>query len=175
MAAEVAWCSYVPKGWPEGTRCVVRRVRVERDELRADKRTRRRRTIDPNQLTLLEAGEADVAYAYSFIVTNLTGDVVEVEAWFRRRALIEERIHDSKAGMALRHLPSGYQAVNRTWTWAAFLALNVSVFLQSLTESDQRAHAKRLRRELVTVAGRVVCHARRLVVRVAPEHHAGGR
>jgi len=50
-------------------------------------------------------------------VTNLDWDVVEVEAWFRQRALVEEAIKDSKAGMALRHLPSGHEAVNRTWMW----------------------------------------------------------
>jgi hypothetical protein len=48
--AEVAESGYIPGGRPEDTRCVVRRVRVERDELRSDKRSRRRQTIDPNQL-----------------------------------------------------------------------------------------------------------------------------
>jgi len=155
MGAEVAECDYIPGGWPEHTRCVVRRVRVERDELRKDKRSRRRRTIDPNQLRLLEDGGAELAYAYSFIVTNLDWDVVEVEAWFRQRALVEEAIKDSKAGMALRHLPSGHEAVNRTWMWAAFLAFNCSAWLQSLAGvdigPDGRAHGKRLRRELISV------------------------
>jgi hypothetical protein len=174
MDAEVAECDYVPRGWPEMTRCIVRRVVVERDDLRTDRRTRRRRTIDPCQLRLLEAGEAERAHAYSFIVTNLTGDAVEIEAWFRHRAYVEERILDSKAGMALRHLPSGYLAVNTVWMWSAFLALNLSVMLQSLAGHDGgSAHAKRLRRELVCVAGRVVRHARTLFVRVAPEHHSG--
>ncbi len=177
MDAEVAPSPYVPGGWPEGTWCIARRVKVVREDLRADKRTRRRRTIDPNQLALLEDGEADVAYAYSFIVTNLEGDPVEIEAWFRMRALVEERICDSKGGMALHHLPSGYEAVNRTWMWSAFLALNCSVWLQGLagldTGPDGRAHGKRLRRELITVPARVLSHARSLIVRVAPEHHRG--
>lgn len=177
MEAEVAECDYLPAGWPEGTRCICRRVRVTAGELRPDTRTRRQRTIDPNQLVLLETGEIPVAYAYSFILSNLSGDIIEIEAWFRKRALIEERLEDSKLGMALRHLPSGYAAVNRTWMWAAFLALNCSVFLQSLSGVDTgpegRAHGKRLRRELIGVPARVLRHAHRLVVRVAPEHHDG--
>lgn len=175
MEAEVAWCSYVPAGWPDGTGCFVRRVRVERDDLRPDRRTRRRRTVDPAQLRLLEVGEIERAYAYSFVVTNLTGDVVEIESWFRRRALVEERIWDSKGGMALRHLPSGHFSVNRTWMWGAFLAVNVSAWLQSLAGTDRggRAHAKRLRRELICVPARVVRHARTVFVRVAPEHLDG--
>ncbi len=177
MKAEVAECDYRPAGWPEGTRCVVRRVPVRSDELSGDLRSRRRRTIDPNQLALLEEGEIGVAYAYSFILTNLDWEAVEVEAWFRMRALVEEKIKDAKHGAALRHLPSGFEAVNRTWMWSAFLACNVSVFLQSLTGTDTgpegRAHGKRLRRELVAVPARVLRHAGRLVVRVAPEHRSG--
>lgn len=177
MDAEVAECDYLPSGWPRATRCVVRRVKVDRDGLRSDPRSRRRRTIDPNQLVLLEAGEIDSAYAYSFILTNLVGDIVDIEAWFRQRALVEERIKDSKWGMALRHLPSGYQAVNTTWMWAAFLALNLSVWAQALagvdTGPDGRAHGKRLRRELICVGARVIRHARRVVVRPAPEHRHG--
>ena len=134
--AQVARCPYVPRGWPEGTWCIARRVKVVCEDLRADKRTRRRRTIDPNQLRLLENGEADVAYAYSFIVTNVVGDPVEIKAWSRMRALVEERMCDSKAGMALRHLPSGFEAVKRTWIWSAFLALHCSVWLQGLAGVD---------------------------------------
>lgn len=110
-------------------------------------------------------------------MTNLEGDPIEIEEWFRRRALVEERIGDSKAGMALRHLPSGYEAVNRTWMWSAFCALNCSVWLQGLAGIDTgpngRAHGKRLRRELIAVPARVLSHARCLIVRVAPEHRHG--
>ena len=119
MDAEVAACDYVPAGWPEGSRTICRRVKIRADELSGDTRSRRRRTIDPNQLALLESKETGFAYAYSFIVTNLDGDICEIEAWFRRRALIEKKIKDSKLGLALRHLPSGYEAVNSMWMWAA--------------------------------------------------------
>jgi len=72
MDAEVAECGYVPKGWPKGSRTICRRVKVTAAELSSDPRSRRRRTIDPNQLSLLTSGEADFAYAYSFIITNLS-------------------------------------------------------------------------------------------------------
>ena len=68
------------------------------------------------------------------------------------RALVEEKIKDSKLGMAMRHMPSGYEAVNVMWMWAALLGLNISSWLQALTghdATDGRAHGKRLRRELV--------------------------
>jgi hypothetical protein len=172
--AEVAECGYQPAGWPEGTRCVVRRVPVV--GAMPTKRSRRRRTIPPRQL-LLGLLRLGPAYAYSFIPTNLPGDAVDVEAWFRRRARIEERIKDTKLGMPLRHLPSGRYRVNRVWMWAAVLALNLSAFAQTLgdvdthpTDADQRrkAHGKRLRRQLICVAARIVTHARRTVIRPAP-------
>ena len=79
---------------------------VRPEELSFDPRSRRRRTIDPTQLSPLEDGEIGVAYAYSFILTNLEKDATEIESWFRMRALVE-KIKDAKLGAALRHLPSG--------------------------------------------------------------------
>jgi hypothetical protein len=173
--AEVAACGYVPAGWPEGTRCILRRVRLDAGEVRADPRSRRRRTIDPVQLAMVLGGEADHAYAYSFILTNLTGDVVAIEAWFRERAQVEERIKDSKCGLALRHLPSGYRDVNTVWMWAAFLALNLSAWTQTLgrVHTTGRAHAKRARRELFAVPARVLRHARQVMVRFSPAGRRG--
>jgi hypothetical protein len=168
--AEVAACDYVPDGWPPETRTIVRRVRLDASEVRTDPRSRRRRTIEPGQLKMALSGTADHVYAYSFIVTSLAGDPLEIEAWFRQRAWVEERIKDSKLGFALRHLPSGYAAVNAVWMWAAFLALNLSVFIQSLGGVDDggRAHGKRLRRELLIIPARVLRHARQIVLRFAP-------
>jgi hypothetical protein len=173
--AEVAFCGYRPAGWPAGTRCVVRRVRVEAAEISGDGRSRRRRTIDPNQLALVLDGQAGCAWTYSFICTNLSWHPVAAEWWFRQRALVEERIKDTKLGMALRHLPSGYQAVNRTWMWAALFATNISVWVQSLgrTDTDGRAHGKRLRRELINLVARVIHHGRRIVLRFTPGMRKG--
>ena len=173
--AEVAICPYLPGGWPEGTRTIVRRVRLDADQVRSDPRSRRRRTIDPDQLALVLGGEAGHVYAYSFIVTNLDGDPVEIEAWFRERAQVEERIKDSKCGLALRHLPSGYEAVNRVWMWSALLALNLSTWVQGLggADIDGRAHAKRVRWELFCLPARVIRHARQVVLRLSPVHRRG--
>ena len=173
--AQVAAIDYAPNGWPAGTRMVVRRMKVKAADISTDARARRRRTFDPAQLALALGGQVDHAYAYSPIVTNLAGSAVAIEAWFRDRARVEERIKDSKLGMALRHLPSGYAAANEVWMWGAFLALTLSAALQALTNHDHlhRAHGKRLRRELIAVPARVVRHARRFIVRLAPGQ-AGG-
>jgi hypothetical protein len=163
--AEVTEIDYRPGGWPAHTRVIARRVRLEPEQISRHSRSRRRRTIDPDQLALLDAGELESVYAYSFIATNLTDTPAQLEAWHRSRAQIEDRLRDAKLGYALRHLPSADPRVNQVWMWATFLALNLTVLLQSLaTPGAPRAHAKRLRRELIRVPGRITHHARRLVV-----------
>lgn len=183
--AQVAAVDYAPAGWPDGTYTIVRRVRVEAEAISADPRSRRRRTIDKDQLALALEGTATHAYAVSFIVTNIpandrpgdtTGNaetILEVEAWFRRRTDIEDRIREAKLGAALRKLPSGDQTVNTVWMWAALLAGNLSTLLQALTGIDKhgRAHAARLRHELLCVPARLVHHGRRLTLRLPPGDH----
>ena len=79
-------------------------------------------------------------WAYSFVVTNLDVSTPkrarEVEAWYRRRTDIEDRIRDAKHGAALRHLPSGNRAVNTAWMWGALLAVNLSAWLHVLAGLD---------------------------------------
>lgn len=67
--AQVAVMDYAPAGWPPGTTCVVRRVKIPAQAISADPRSRRRRTIPKGQLTLALEGVSDHAYAYSFIAT----------------------------------------------------------------------------------------------------------
>ena len=175
--AQVAVCDYAPAGWPAGTRCLVRRVRHEAATISADPRARRRKTIPAEQLTLALGGEIDHVWAYSFIVTNLDvstpNKARSVEAWYRHRTDIEDRIRDAKHGAALRHLPSGHTAVNTAWMWGALLAVNLSAWLHELGGLDngqgrRRAHLGRLRRELICIPGRVTRHARRTILRLPP-------
>jgi hypothetical protein len=68
--AQVALLDYAPADWPDGTRVIARRVRYDADQLSADPRSRRSRTVGKDQLALILDGIADQAYAYSFIATN---------------------------------------------------------------------------------------------------------
>ncbi|WP_148043436.1 IS1380 family transposase [Flexivirga caeni] len=176
--AQVAVMDYAPAGWPPDAYTIVRRVRVDAGHISADGRSRRRRTIEANQLALVLGGEADHAWAVSFIVTNLPtttpADVVAVEHWFRGRTAIEERFREAKLGAGLNHLPSGQAAVNTVWMWSALLAGAISVMLQSLTGlSDDAGTARmhRLRHELLCVPARLIHHARNLTLRLPPGDH----
>jgi Transposase DDE domain group 1 len=177
--AQVAVCGYAPAGWPPGTACVVRRVKVRASDISADPRARRRRTIPKDQLALALDGLTPHVYAYSFIATNLDvstpAKAVAAEAWHRMRTDIEDRIRDAKHGAALRHLPSATRAANTIWMWGALLAVNLSAWLQELAGLDTgngrgRAHLGTLRHRLLNVPARLVRHAGQAILRLPPGH-----
>jgi Transposase DDE domain group 1 len=144
-AAQVAVAGYRPDWWPANTRLLIRRVRLDvaAGQVSADPRSRRRRTLHPDQraLPLAELAEAEGVYGYSFILTNLdvsTPDkTAAVEHWYRHRPSIENVFRDSKHGAALRHLPSGHPQVNLAWMWGALLAATIAGWLHQLTGASR--------------------------------------
>ncbi|MGH3818523.1 MAG: hypothetical protein ACRDRE_12305, partial [Pseudonocardiaceae bacterium] len=68
--AQVAVAGYCPDWWPTATRLLIRRVRLAPEQVSADPRSRRRRTLHPGQraLPIAELAGLDAVYGYSFIV-----------------------------------------------------------------------------------------------------------
>jgi Transposase DDE domain group 1 len=192
--AEVAECAYTPTGWKhEPLRLLIRRVRIEGDEVSADVRSRRRRTIPKGQLALLEQARVGYVFSYSFVATDKSGDAIEIERWHRQRAHIEERVKEVKNGCGLVHLPLREAAANRAWQAAAVVAHNLVSMLaaeiaagnrqrlrervaDAVEEDDIRhpapervqAHNLQLiRRCLINVPAKVVHRARQVFVRLA--------
>ena len=187
--AQVAVAEYCPDWWPANTALLVRRVALDPAQVSADPRSRRRRTLHPDQraLPFPELAQQPAIYAYSFILTNLDVSTpslaVAAEHWYRHRTTVENLFRDSKLGAALRHLPSGYPQVNTAWMWGALLAAAMAAWLHQLTGTtagqDIRAgHGIRggkamiatLRWRLIAVPGRLTRHARHLTLRLPPGH-----
>jgi len=109
--AQVAVAEYCPDWWPASTRLLIRRVALDPEQVSADPRSRRRRTLHPDQraLPIPELAQQPAIYAYSFILTNLDvsspGKAIAAEHWYRHRTTVENIFRDSKLGAALRHLP----------------------------------------------------------------------
>jgi hypothetical protein len=134
--AQVAVAEYCPDWWPANTALLVRRVLLDPAQVSADPRSRRRRTLHPDQraLPIPELARAGAIYAYSFIVTSLDvsgpDKAIAAEHWYRHRTTVENLFRDSKLGAALRHLP--YPQVNLAWMWAALLAAGMAAWLHSV-------------------------------------------
>jgi len=188
--AQVAVAEYCPDWWPANTTLLVRRVALDPAQVSADPRSRRRRTLHPDQRGMLfpELAQQPAIYAYSFIMTNLEvsspDKAAAVEHWYRHRTTVENLFRDSKLGAALRHLPSGYPQVNMAWMWGALLAATMAAWLHQLTaitagEDILAGHGVRggkamiatLRWRLIAVPGRLIRHARHLVLRLPPGHY----
>jgi len=93
--AQVAVSPYAPADWPEDTVLLIRRVRLDPEQVSADPRSRRRRTLHPDQraLPMPELEQEPAIYAYSFILTNLDvsapAKAAAAEHWYRHRTSIE--------------------------------------------------------------------------------------
>ena len=188
--AQVAVAEYCPDWWPANTRLLIRRVLLDPDQVSADPRSRRRRTLHPDQRALPfdDLAGAGAIYAYSFILTNLDvsspARAAAAEHWYRHRTTVENLFRDSKLGAALRHLPSGYPQVNLAWMWGALLAASMAAWLHQLTaiivgEDSVHGHGVRggkamsatLRWRLSAGPGRLTRHGRHLVLRLPPGHY----
>jgi Transposase DDE domain group 1 len=110
--AQVAVAQYCPDWWPANTALLIRRVLLDPEQISPDPRSRRRRTLHPDQraLPFPELASAGAIYAYSFILTNLDvtapDKAAAVEHWYRHRTTVENIFRDGKLGAALRHLPA---------------------------------------------------------------------
>ena len=184
--AQVAVSPYKPGEWPAGTVLLIRRVRLDPDQVSADPRSRRRRTLHPGQRDMLFPELADEPiYAYSFICTNIDvstpAKAATVEYWYRHRTTVENVFRDSKHGAALRHLPSGYPEVNTAWMWASLIAAAIAAWCHQLTGvisggqlvaghgvRGGKAMIATLRRVLIAVPARLVSHGGQLIMRLAP-------
>ena len=187
--AQVAVADYRPDWWPANTFLLIRRVRLAPEQVSADPRSRRRRTLHPGQRALPITGLAGAGaiYGYSFILTNLDVSAPDkaaaAEHWYRHRTTVENIFRDSKHGAALRHLPSGYPQVNTAWMWGALLAASIAAWLHQLTAATHgqevlEGHGTRggkamiatLRRRLIAIPARLVRHAGTLILRLPPGH-----
>ena len=112
-------------------------------------------------------------YKITGIVTNrdLPGD--EVVRWYRERCGKGEEVHSVlKEDLAGGRLPSGQFGANAAWWAITVLAFNLNSAVKQLALGDQwvTKRLKAVRFALINLAGRVVFHARKLLVRLARGH-----
>jgi hypothetical protein len=135
-------------GWPQGTRAICRRE-------------------DPHPGAQLSFTDADGHRFQVFITDQPDPNVATLELRHRRRARIEDRIRCGKA-TGLRNLPFDLLRRNQVWLELVLTAQDLLCWAQVLLlDGDLKvAEPKTLRYRLLHLAARVVCHARRLIIRL---------
>jgi Transposase DDE domain group 1 len=105
-------------------------------------------------------------WRYHAFVTDRVGTAVSLDADHRRHAVVELCIRDLKAGVGLRHCPSGKFSANAAWLVIATLAHNLLRWVAAigLGARGELVVAKTLRRTLLALPGRITRSARRLML-----------
>jgi hypothetical protein len=105
-------------------------------------------------------------WRYHAFVTDRVGTTVWLDQDHRRHAVVELAIRDLKAGVGLRHHPSGSFAANAAWLLAATLAHNLLRWVAAigLGARGELVVAKTIRRTLLALPGRITRSARRLIL-----------
>jgi Transposase DDE domain group 1 len=129
--------------WPEGSRLIVRRER-------------------PHPGAQLSFTDHD-GYRFQAILTDQGNESIAIiERRHRQRARVEDRIRDDK-DTGLAKFPFKEFALNEVWLQIVMLAHDLIIWTKALLLDGELAKAepKRLRYQLLHVAGRIAFHSRK--------------
>jgi hypothetical protein len=132
------------------------------------KRVTRRMVVRRTRLTNKTQQQLWPDWRHHAFLTDLDGDVVEVDRFHREHATVELAIKDLKAGAGLEHLPSGVFSANSAWFQIAILAHNMCRWTTRLGghDTDRLIVARTIRTRLLALPGRLVNRAGRLTLRL---------
>jgi Transposase DDE domain group 1 len=133
--------------WPDRSRVIVRRER-------------------PHPGAQLKFTDHE-GHRFQATLTDLEGDLVEIERLHRGRANVEDRIRAAKQ-TGLENLPFHEFALNAVWLEISLIAQDLIAWTQTLCLDGELAicEPKALRYRLLHTAGRLSFHARRAVLRL---------
>jgi hypothetical protein len=103
------------------------------------------------------------------IVTNMDWDGEELINWLHKRCGKSEEVHAvMKDDLAGGKLPSEDFGENAAWWWCMILSLNLNAIMKNkiLPEGHKNKRMKAIRFNIINLPGRVINHARSLVIRL---------
>ena len=158
------WAGY-KKGGPEYRFLAIRELLQQR-ELPG---------LDSPQLPFPTLDIGGVRYKLFGVVTNrdLSGD--KIIRWSRARCGKGEEMHSIlKEDLAGGQLPSGLFGANAAWWAITVLAFNLNSLMKrlALPQGWAARRLKAVRFSLIHVVGRIMIHARQLVIRLSAGHPA---
>jgi len=113
------------------------------------------------------------SYKIFGIVTNRDLEGSELVNWLHKRCGKSEEAHSlMKEDLAGGKLPSSDFGENAAWWWIMILAFNLHAAMKQLAlgESWRTKRLKAVRFSLISLPGRIIDHARELVIRLAKGH-----
>lgn len=116
------------------------------------------------------------AYKVFGVVTNYLWDEMDgddIIRWHRLRGGNSEKAHSIlKSDLGAGQLPTGKFGANAAWWQIALIAFNLHVIMQTqvLGRTGLGQRLKAVRFGLIGVPGRIVRHARRVIIRVPKNH-----
>ncbi|HEX2893063.1 MAG TPA: IS1380 family transposase [Marmoricola sp.] len=105
-------------------------------------------------------------FDYHPIITDRSGQMLELEADHRRHAEVELTIRDLKHNMGMAHFPTKSFGGNAAWLILNTIAHNLTRWTARLGLDLGHVMTKKIRRRIYNVTGRLVRTARRVVLRL---------
>jgi hypothetical protein len=105
-------------------------------------------------------------FDYHPLITDRTGEMLDLEADHRRHAEVELTIRDLKHGMGLAHFPTKSFGGNAAWLVLNTIAHNLTRWTARLGLHLRQVMTKKIRRRVYGVTGRLVKTARRVILRL---------
>lgn len=139
---------------------------TSRDEIRPVRLIVRRTPITDAQAKNRGQDPLFPVYDYHPMITDRTGDLVEVEADHRRHAEVELTIRDLKHDMGINHFPTKSFGGNAAWLVLNTIAHNLTRWATRLGLQTATVMTKKIRRRIYNVTGRLVRTGRRLLLRL---------
>ena len=137
--------------------------RRKADHISARLIVRRVRRLNPKSVPDGQ-GELFPDYRHHGVFTDSPLTMLEAEKTHRAHAIVEQAIADLK-GSALANLPSGSFSANSAWLVLAAIAFNLTRAAGTIASVfHAKATTATIRRQLITVPGRLARSARRLVI-----------
>jgi hypothetical protein len=107
------------------------------------------------------------------LVTNMDWEGGQLVNWVHERCGKSEEAHRIlKEELAGGMMPSGSFGENAAWWWMAVLAFNLNALMKKLVLKEPWVpkRLKAIRFSLINLPGRVIRHARQLIIRIAHGH-----
>jgi hypothetical protein len=126
---------------------------------------------EPEQLGMIELpGE----WQYYAVITNFNlfyNSLQSVMVFHQKRGNAENFIREEKFGYDLKHFPCQSLQANQAFCQLAMVAHNILRWVALVQKPDKPHFSKKIRRRFVYIPGRVIQHARQLILKVPVRYY----